>query len=178
VASLGLAAVAIVALPGCGATQTKTGPFASTTIDVGMVVSDIEAAARFYKEAVGFTEVKGFDVMGQMGAEAGLSDSKPFHVRVFVLADAPAATKIKLIQFADAPGKKIDNTFIHSSLGMRYLTIAVTDMTAAVERANKAGATPIAKGPMPLPEGFPKGVYLAVLRDPDGNMVELVGPKK
>ena len=42
----------------------------------------------------------------------------------------------------------------------------------------KAGAKPIAKCPVPLPEGFPAGLALANFRDPDGNLVELVGPWK
>jgi hypothetical protein len=29
-----------------------------------------------------------------------------------------------------------------------------------------------------LPEGFPQDLGLVVLRDPDGNFVELVGPHK
>jgi predicted enzyme related to lactoylglutathione lyase len=46
-------------------------------------------------------------------------------------------------------------------------------MDAAVARAAKAGASPIAKCPYLLPSGQ----YLTIYRDPDGNMVELVGPK-
>ena len=162
---------------GGGDTKATSGPFASSTIDIGTVVSDIEKSAAFYKDVLGFTEVPGFDVPAEMGKDAGLTDSKPFHVRVFVLDDGATATKVKLMQFVDAPGAKPDNAFIHSTVGFRYLTIHVKDMAAAVNRAAKHGAMPIAKGPYALPEGFPKGVYLTVLRDPDGNLVELVGPK-
>ena len=170
-----------LALAGCrgGAEAVKVeGDFSSHVVDIGIVASDVERSAAFYTKALGFTEMPGFDVPASLGADAGLADSKAFHVRVFVLADAPAATKVKLMQFADAPGAKPDNAFLHSTVGFRYLTVMVSDMTAAVERAAKAGATPIAKGPCPLPKGFPEGVYLAVFRDPDGNFVEFVGPKK
>ena len=74
--------------------------------------------------------------------------------------------------------KKVDHRHIHSSLGFSYLTIVVKDTTAAVARAKKAGVRPIAKGPVPLPKGLPQGVYLTIVRDPDGNLIELVGPKK
>ena len=86
------------------------------------------------------------------------------------------ATKLKLMQFKTAPGARVDNTFIHSSYGFRYLTIPVKNLNMAVESASKAGAKPIAKCPVPLPEGFPAGLALANYRDPDGNLVELVGP--
>jgi len=175
------AAVVAAAIAGCAGTADRApaGPagFASPTVDIGIVVSDIERSAAFYKNALGLTEVPGFDVPEAMAGDAGLSAYKPFHVRVFVARNAAGATKVKLMQFTDTIAKPQDNAFIHSTLGYRYLTLAVTDMTAAVERARKAGAAPIAKGPVPLPPGFPKGIYLALVRDPDGNLIELVGPK-
>jgi catechol 2,3-dioxygenase-like lactoylglutathione lyase family enzyme len=158
--------------------EAQMNEFASATVDVGMVVSNTAASAKFYKDALGLTEVEGFDVPAAMGRDSGLSDNKPFRVRVFLLSDAPTATKLKMIQFPDAPGRKIDNSFIHSSLGVRYLTIWIADTTAAMARLKKANVKPLAKCPCPLPESIAKGIYLIVVRDPDGNLVELVGPKK
>jgi len=146
---------------------------ARTTIDVGIVVSDVEKAAEFYKNALGFTEVPGFDVSAEMGAGSGLTDDQPFHVRVFVLGEEPTATKIKLMEFSDAPGKKVDNQFINSSYGFSYLTIWVSDTTAAVERAKKAGAVPVKE-----PYDLGGNNYLTLVKDPDGNFIEFVGPKK
>ncbi len=171
-----LIVMALAGLAGCAATEKPARPFASATIDIGVVVSDVEKAAAFYKDALGFTEVPGFDVPASMGRDSGLTDGKPFHVRVMKLADTPTATCVKLIQFAGVSPARQDTQYIHSTLGPRYLTIHVTDTKAAVERARRHGATVVARGPVPLPEGFPKGVYLTVLRDPDGNMVEFVGP--
>jgi len=178
---------ALAALYGC-ATEAEeetgeeaakpSGAFASTTVDIGIVVSDVEKAAKFYTEALGLTEVKGFDVPGEMGKESGLSDNQPFHVRVFVLGSEPTATKVKLMEFPNAPGAEPDNAYIHTTLGLSYLTLHITDTTAAMKRLTKAGVKPIANGPYELPEGFPKGVYLTVVRDPDGNLIELVGPKQ
>jgi lactoylglutathione lyase len=162
-------------LSGCSS-QSEAGTkseFARTTIDVGIVVSDVEKAAEFYKTALGFTEVIGFDVSAEMGGSSGLTDSQPFKVRVFVLGDEPTATKIKLMDFSQAPCKKVDNQFIHSSLGYSYLTIFVSDMTASVERARKAGAV-IVKEPYNLGGNN----YLTLVKDPDGNIIEFVGPAK
>jgi catechol 2,3-dioxygenase-like lactoylglutathione lyase family enzyme len=161
-----------------GKETAEAGAFASQTVDIGIVVSDVEKAAAFYTEALGFTEVEGFDVPADMGKKAGLSDNLPFHVRVFVLGEEPTATKVKLMEFPDADSAKADHATIHSTLGLSYLTLHITDTTAAMERLTAAGVKPIAEGPYELPEGFPKGVYLTIVRDPDGNLVELVGPKK
>ena len=165
--------IASLLLVGHGATGVAESGFSRTTIDLGVVVSDLEKSAQFYKNALGFTEVQGFDVSGQMAGDSGLTDYKPFHVRVFVLGKEPTATKIKLMQFPGAPGKKIDNQFISTSLGFSYLTIFVSDTTAAVERAKKAGVVPVKQ-----PYRLGGNMYLTLLRDPDGNIVELVGPKK
>jgi len=157
---------------GCAATGGVKRDFARTTIDVGVVVSNVEKAAQFYKNALGFTEVTGFDVSAKMGAGSGLTDNQPFHVRVMVLGEGPTATKIKLMEFPYRPGSTIDNRFIHSSYGYSYLTIFVTDTTAALERAKKAGALPL-KEPYQIRGGKN---YLTLVRDPDGNLIELVGP--
>jgi catechol 2,3-dioxygenase-like lactoylglutathione lyase family enzyme len=162
-------------LSGCSSrTEAETqSAFARTTIDVGIVVSDVKKSAEFYTKALGFTEVPGFDVSAEMGGGTGLTDNHPFRVRVFVLGDEPTATKIKLMEFPQAPGKKVDNQFIHSSLGYSYLTIFVSDMTASVEQARKAGAVIVKK-----PYQLGGNNYLTLVKDPDGNIIELVGPAK
>jgi catechol 2,3-dioxygenase-like lactoylglutathione lyase family enzyme len=156
----------------------ETDAFASQTVDIGIVVSDVDKAAEFYTGALGFTEIEGFDVPAEMGKKAGLSAGHAFSVRVFVLGEAPTATKVKLMEFPDAESAKADHATIHSTLGLSYLTLHITDTTAAMERLTAAGVKPVAEGPYELPEGFPKGVYLTIVRDPDGNLIELVGPKK
>jgi len=152
--------------------------FASEVIDIGMVVSDIDKSLKFYKDVLGFEETTGFKVPGDFAADAGLANKLPLDVHVLVLNQGEKATKLKLMSFPSNPGARVDNTFIHSSYGIRYLTLFVKDLNASVARAEKAGGKLIAKCPVPLPEGFPKGVGLANYRDPDGNLVELVGPWK
>lgn len=175
--------VAVVALVGGWgvSAQQQTAPetnFASETIDLGMVVSDLDKSLKFYKDALGFEEVPGFKVPGQFAIDTGLANKLELDVHVLVLGKGEKATKLKLMQFKTSPGARVDNTFIHSSYGFRYLTISVKDVNAAVAKAEKAGAKPIAKCPVPLPEGFPAGLALCNYRDPDGNLVELVGPWK
>lgn len=147
--------------------------FSRQTIDVGVVASDVEKSVRFYTEALGFTEQTGFDVPAKLAEEAGLSDKHPFHVHVLTLGDEKTATKLKLMQFKRAPGKRVDNKYIHSSYGISYLTVYVKDIDAAITEAGEHAVRPIAKGPVEIPGGQ----YLAIVRDPDGNLIELIGPK-
>ena len=92
--------------------------FSRSTVDFGIVCSDVSKSVAFYRDVVGLTEVQGFDVPAQLGADAGLVDHKDLSIRVMVAEDSPSATRVKLMAIKDAPGKKIDNEFIHSSLGM------------------------------------------------------------
>lgn len=154
------------------------GAFSSTTIDFGLVCSDVDKSVAWYRDVVGMKEAGGFDIPAGFAGDTGLSKELPFHVYAFVLGEGANATKLKLMQFKTAPGARVDQSFIHSTIGIRYITIHVTDLNAAVARAAQHGARPIAKGPVGLPEGFPQGVGLANFRDPDGNLVELVGPWK
>ena len=158
--------------------EAPPSPFARTTIDLGTVCSDVQKSLAFYKDGLGFTEADGFDVPKDFATDAGLTNGHDFHVHVLVQGDGESATKLKLMQFKGVTGKKSDQSSIEANYGFRYLTVWVRDLNASLERAAKHGIKPIAKGPMGLPEGFPKGVGLAVVKDPDGNFVELVGPLK
>jgi catechol 2,3-dioxygenase-like lactoylglutathione lyase family enzyme len=159
-----------------GATEPVTFP--RTTIDLGTVVSDLDRSVRFYTEGIGFRELTGFAVDTDIAAAAGLTDSKPLSIRVLALGDGPDATKLKLMQVAGTTPRAGDNEFIHSHTGFRYLTIMVADTDAALARLAKLGVKPIARSPVALPAELAPGMHLTCVRDPDGNIVELIGPRK
>ncbi len=146
--------------------------FSKPVIDIGVVVSDIEKSAKFYTESLGMTEVKGFSVSGELGRKIGLIDNHPVDIRVFVPADTDSTTRIKMMSFADAPGKAADQSWIHSTLGIRYLTIYVASADATLERLAKTGVKPIGETPVSLG----KNQRLITVRDPDGVFIELIGP--
>ena len=174
-----IALLAVSLLAGTSAVRAaEPVAFPRTTIDLGAVVSDLEKSVRFYTEGIGFRELKGFDVSADLAAAAGLTDSKPLSIRVLALGDGPGATQLKLMQVAGTSPRTGDTDFIHSHTGFRYLTIMVDDTTAAVERLAKLGVKPLAKSPLALPESLAPGMYLTCIRDPDGNIVELLGPRK
>jgi lactoylglutathione lyase len=148
--------------------------FTKTAIDLGMVVQDVDKSVAFYTQAVGLNEMPGFQADGQFTGDAGLTDHHAVSVRVLVLGDGPAASRLKLIALPEAKPKRGDTQFIHSEFGFRYLTIGVKDMARAVARLEKAGVKPLGKCPIALPSAANR--WICVVRDPDGNFVELVGP--
>ena len=157
--------------------QPKKSNFARQTIDVGVVVTDIEKSLDFYKKVVGFSEAEGFKVVGKFPKSVGLTDGTPLSIHVLTLGTEEHATKLKLMQVASKkPARIVKQPYIHTIAGPSYLTIFVHDVEVVMNRANKMGYKPYAKSPQILPEGLPQDICLLMLKDPDGNFVEIVGP--
>lgn len=158
--------------------QSAAQEFSTPAIDLGVVVRDLDASMKFYTEAIGMKPAGGFSVPGDFAAKAGLSDNKTLHVKNLILGEGAVASKLKLMAFEGTNSETTKNDFIHSTLGFSYLTIHVTDTDAAMRRLEKAGVKPLKATPIALPAPLPTHVFITLVRDPDGNFVELVGPKK
>jgi catechol 2,3-dioxygenase-like lactoylglutathione lyase family enzyme len=143
-------------------------------IDIGMVVKDANRTAQFLTNVVGFKEVSGFPVSSDLGKKIGLLSGQATRVRVFVLEEVEQATRLKVLSFPDTPGKQADQAYIHSTLGIRYLTLYVKDLNRALERVKKAGITPLGETPVEIGNG----TWLLAVKDPDGNFIELIGPRR
>lgn len=152
--------------------NAKEREFASNTINLGIVVSDLEKSLKFYNEAVGFQITGEFTVGVDITRDSGLTEGSEILIKKLALGKGPGATTIKLMQ-PGKPAQKPDQKYITSSLGFSYLTIRVTSTKAALARLKKSGVKVLAKGPAILPGNK---VALTVVKDPDGNFVELVGP--
>ncbi len=148
--------------------------FSKPVIDIGMVVKDSGRTAQFLTNVVGFKEVRGFSVTADVGRKIGLIDGYPAEVRVFMLDGAEPATRIKVLSFPKAQGKQADQAFIHSTLGFRYLTLYVKDLNPILERLKKAGVPALGETPVEMGGG----TWLVAIKDPDGNFLEFVGPRK
>ena len=148
--------------------------FSKPVIDVGIVVSDLDKAAQFYTNVIGFREIPGFNVPAAMGKKIGLTDSRAVNIRVFELGEGDSATKIKLMSFPDVAVTKPERKFIHSTMGLNYLTIYVGDMTQSLRLLKAGGVKLLVESPVEL-GGGPQRV---TLHDPDGTFIELGGPAK
>lgn len=172
-----LGAALMMASPG-GAVAAEPAQFSKSGIDVGMVCKDVEKSVAFYKNAIGLTERKGFEAKGEFTKSIGLTEGYGIKVSVLSAGDDPKGAILKLMQIPEGKPADGKNEFLHSQLGFRYLTLGVPDITAAAERIKAAGVTTVANTPKQIPGDLGSGVYIIVVRDPDGNFVELVGPKK
>ena len=167
-------AFALSLAPAAPAEDHSEEVFSNGIIDLGLVVRNLDRSAKFYAEVVGLQEIKGFKAPGKVAADFGLTDNQDVTARVFVATKAPGkpSSKLKMMAFPEAQGEVPDQEFIHSTLGVSYLTLFVGDMSAAMERLAKAGVKPLGKTPAPIGGGN----LLTVFRDPDGNFIELIGP--
>ncbi len=156
-----------------GETEADLGHYRKATIDVGVLVSDVHAAEEFYEDVLGFEEIDEFTVSEQVAGDSGLTDYRKFTADVMAIGWGEDATRIKLIQMPGRPPARADNRFVNSTYGPSYLTLHVADMDPILKAAAKHKIKPLAKGPVKIGA---KG-YLALIRDPDGNFIELVGPR-
>ncbi len=175
-AALLFAAVTAAVAQNADAPDAAPG-YATPRVDFGIVVADLERSKKFYEEVLGFRQAKTLDVPGDVLGAIGLTEDLPLHIAVMQLGGGPDATQVKLMQVHGARPSRPDRTFSHSSYGVGYLTLHVTDLDAALARAAEKGEKPLAKGATDLPASVVAGVGLACLRDPDGNLIELVGPR-
>ena len=170
-----IAAVALLILAVAPLSLRADEPvFSSPTVDIGMVAQDLEKSAKFYTDVLGLTETKGFTATPEKATAFGLTNNLGADIRVFVLGEGESATRLKLMSFPTAPGAKPDQTYIHSTIGISYLTLRVADLDAMVARLKEAkvellGQTPVLLG---------GSNYFVCVHDPDGNFIELIGPMK
>ena len=166
--------IVLLALTG-GAVRAaeSTSEFSKPVIDLGMVVKDANRTAQFLTNAIGFKEVRGFEVVSELGRKIGLLDGQSTTARVFLLEEGNNATRIKVLAFPQAPGKQADQSFIHTTFGFRYLTLYVKDMNRALDRLRAAKVPLLGETPVELGGGS----FLVTCKDPDGNFIELIGPK-
>jgi lactoylglutathione lyase len=161
----------LVVGPSARAAETE---FSKPIIDIGIVVKDADRTARFLTNMIGFKEVRGFPATSELGRKIGLLNGQSTQVRVFVLEDVEQATRVKVLSFPDAPGKQADQAYIHSTLGIRYLTLYVKDLNPVLERVKKANVSTLGETPVEMSAG----TWLLAVKDPDGNFIELIGPRR
>lgn len=146
--------------------------FARSAISVGVLVEDMEKSLEFYTNVVGMIQVREFDIDSEKAGRMGLTRGKAFHVKVLKLEDMVNATEWKLVTF----GKKTrlsKQKFIEDVNGIRYATIFVRTMQPLLERIKKYNIKTYGQTPTMLDETR----QFVLLKDPDGNFIEFIGPR-
>lgn len=123
------------------------------SIDLGIVVRDIEAALRFYRDTLGFTAAGDSPMPG--GA----------HMHRLMCG----TSMIKLIAIDPVPEASPPKGGIVGASGYRYWTISVDDVTAAEATCRDGGHKVVVTSRELLP-----GVSICIVEDPDGNWVEFL----
>ena len=147
--------------------------FASPTISIGVVVSDLQKSVEFYTEVVGMTRTGQFSVDEKFSKQSGLADGLPIHVTVLKLGEDKDATQWKLMTFGDR-ARSHRSRHICDQTGVQYVTILVKDLTPILKRIREHHVKLLGETPIPL--GTDR--HFALIQDPDGTFIELIGPMK
>ena len=175
---LGIAAAACLAA-GLAFGQPATPPDASTPgLVVGSgnyfspIVRDLDAAIAFYRDGLGL------EVQGPPGDAAenpalrnmfGLPDAR---IR-WAIARTPAmAGGVEMVEISNAGGRPLERKL--QDPGANCLVVTVRDLDATLTRLRKLGAPMVSIGGEAVTIG--QGTRIVIVRDPDGNLVELSQP--
>lgn len=154
-------------------TSMAQSEFSSGLIGVGVVTKDLDKSLDFYLNVIGMTKVSEFDVDGDFGTSSGLTDGIGFHVDVLKLQDSPDANQWKIMSFKKE-GSHPMPLYIHDDTGMQYITINVNSLAPFLERIKKHNVKLLGETPVPLGETD----HFVLVQDPDGTIIELIGPLK
>ena len=123
---------------------------AKDSLDLGMLVSDIKASLEFYRDTLGL------DYVGEVPVWFGTMHRLRF-----------GSSDFKIIQPNTMPAK--GPIGLENQLGFRYVTFVIQDLTGLCNELQSRGVE------FYLPEKeLRPGVRIAMVKDPDGNIVEFV----
>ena len=123
---------------------------AKSAVDIGIVVKDIEASLAFYVGVLGLNKIGELPLPFGRMHRLGFGES---FVKLIDPKKVPSAGGIGLM----------------NELGIRYITFQVANIDEVYADCEKAGA------PVEIPkQELMPGVIIAMVRDPDGNVVEFV----
>lgn len=123
---------------------------AKQSIDIGIIVGDIGRSLAFYQDLLGLTKI------GELPLPFGHMHRLGF-----------GESFVKLVDPKKVPGN--GPTGLTGQLGFRYLTFQISNIDEVCAACAAAGVG----FEIPKQELMP-GVTIAMVRDPDGNIVEFV----
>ena len=123
---------------------------AKNCVDIGIIVKDIKASLAFYQDLLGLKKIGELPVPFGHMHRLGFGES---FVKLVDPKTVPPAGELGLTK----------------SLGFRYLTFQISNIDEICAECTKAGIA----FDIPKQELMP-GVTIAMVRDPDGNVVEFV----
>lgn len=123
---------------------------AKDSLDIGILVSDINASLNFYQNILGLKFIE------KIPASAGTMHRLRF-----------GSSDFKLIDPSPMPPK--GPIGLGAQLGLRYVTFVIKNLTKLCIELDRKGIEFVVKEKEARP-----GVRIAMVKDPDGNIVEFV----
>lgn len=153
--------------------QTARVPAIAVIRSVGMTVSDMDRAVRFYSGALAFEKVSDVEVTGREYEQLfGV-----FGLRIRVVAMQLGDELLTLTQYiAPSDGKPIPIDSRSNDLWFEHMAIVVSDMDRAFAHVQKHGIRFISTAPQTLPKSNAAvaGIKAFKFKDPDGHALELL----
>jgi catechol 2,3-dioxygenase-like lactoylglutathione lyase family enzyme len=152
------------ALP-AGAQVRAVGP-------VGITVSDLDAAIRFYTDVLDFEKVSETEIAGE--SLERLEGVFPAHARVARLRLGDET--IELTEWLAPRGRPFPADSQGNDLWFQHVAIVVRDMDRAYAKLREHHVTYASSSPQRLPDWNPNagGIEAFYFRDPDGHYLELI----
>ncbi len=129
--------------------------FGQRAIDLGIVITDSEASLAFYRDLLGMEHEA--DVAMPIGGGGTMHRLRC------------GDTLVKLVKYDEVPQHRPETGGIPGATGYRYFTIHMQNLEAVLAEVVAAGVTVS----VPVTEVRP-GVTIAMVEDPDGNIVEFL----
>ena len=176
-----LVIVAMAAFLGGGVVLSQTAGPAAANADglvVGSgnyfspIVRDLDTAMAFYRDGLGL-EIQG--PPGDAAANPALRDMfglPDARIRWAIARTPAAAGGVEIVEISNAGGRRLDRKL--QDPGANCLVVTVRDLDGTLGRLRKSGAPVVTIGGEPVTIG--QGTRIVIVRDPDGNFVELSQP--
>lgn len=142
----------------------------SAPLEIGFCVRDLESSLAFWRDALGLRFVSRLETGRDAAIASGLAPSA--YVVVRLQLPGPGRERVKLFQLsgpADSAKPERPKSPPLQPYGFAFVTIIVGDLEAALAKLDAHGFPP--RG---VPTELRPGVFVALVDDPDGNVVELV----
>lgn len=137
------------------------------THHVGIVVSDLEAAVSFYRDALGLSVVDEFTLAEDgIGNAIGVDGATGDFVHLSAGGDDGDGTRIELIEYDPAGDDSAADAI--NRVGAKHVGFAVDDISEFYE------SLPDEVEPISEPQGIEIDTSILFFRDPEGNFVEVV----
>jgi len=131
----------------------------------GIVVSDVEASLRFYRDLLGFQIVKQMEESGEyIDSILSLPNARVTTVKMA----SPAGQMIELLKYHSHPAKQKAREICE--IGISHIAFTVDDLDVEYRRLKDEGFE-FSSSPQISPDGYAK---VAFCRAPEGTLVELV----